>query len=106
MNRPHPGNDLPEVLISFDNFAEVRHRPNDSLRALSSEAQSPERIARTETACAKGDNPEQSVVVITVNPYRIGQWSGYTAPSAAAMAAITACSHVSAIAFLGDAGEV
>ena len=65
---PNPRDNLPEVVIRFDDLAKRRHRPDYSLGAFSLVAQVPESIAGTELTCAKRDQPEQCVVVITVQP--------------------------------------
>jgi len=106
MHRPHPSDDLPEVVIGLDNFAEVRHRPDCGLRVPARVAQLPERVAGTELTCAERNQPEKCVVVIAIDPIRIGEGHRHAAAAASPMAAIAACSHVLAMAFLGDAGEV
>src|SRR6476660_6647304 len=106
IHRPDPGDDLPKVVIGLDNLAEGRHRPDYGLGALAFVAQLPERIAGTKLTCAKRDEPEQRVVVIAIDPNLIGKGRRHAAAAPTSMAAIAACSHVLAMAFLGDAGEV
>ena len=67
MHRPHPSDDLPEVIIGLYNFAEVRHRPDYELGALASIAQLRKRVVWTKFTCAKRDQPEQCVVVIAID---------------------------------------
>ena len=45
IDRPDPGDDLPEIVISLNNFSEVRHWPNHRLGSLTSVAQLAESIA-------------------------------------------------------------
>ena len=54
----------------------------------------------------RASQPEQGVFVITVDPDGIGQGRSHATSTAPAMTAIAACSHVPAITFLCDAGEV
>jgi hypothetical protein len=68
MHRPHPSDDLPEVVIGLYNFAEVRHRPDRELGALAFIAQLPERVVWTKFTCAKRNHPKQCVVVIAIDP--------------------------------------
>src|SRR4026207_2468947 len=101
INRPYPGDDLPEVVIGLDNISEMRHRPDYSFGTPSSVAQLPKRIAGTQFTCAKGDQPEQRVVVVTVDPNRISQRCGHTATATSTMTAVATSSHILAMAFLG-----
>jgi hypothetical protein len=68
MHRPHPSDDLPEVVIGLDNLAEVGHWPDYGLGALASVAQLPERVVGTEFTGAKRDQAEKCVVVIAIDP--------------------------------------
>src|SRR5262245_60979918 len=106
IDRPYPGDNLPEVVVGLDHLAEGRHRPNYKFGALSAISQLPPRISGAQLTCAKRNQPEQCIVVITVDPNWIGQRRCHAAAAAAAMAAIAACSHVLAMAFLSDAGEI
>ena len=60
MHRPHPSDDLPEVVVGLDNLAEVGHRPDYGLGALAFIALLPERVVWTELTCAKRDQPSGS----------------------------------------------
>ena len=90
IDRSYPSNDLPKVVIGFDDVSEVRHRPDYSFGTPSSVAQLPKRIAGTQFTCAKGNQPEQGVVVIAVDPNWICQRCGHPAPAPTAVAAIAA----------------
>jgi hypothetical protein len=72
MYRPNPSDDFPDIIISFEGFAEGWHRPDDVLGALAHEPLLLKRVAWAETPCAKRDHPEQRVVVIAINPNLIG----------------------------------
>jgi hypothetical protein len=106
IDRSYPSNDLPKVVIGFDDVSEVRHRPDYSFGTPSSVAQLPKRIAWTQFTCAKGDQPEQRVVVVTVDPNRISQRCGHTATATSTMTAVATSSHILAMAFLGHVGEI
>jgi hypothetical protein len=45
MHRPHPSDDLPQVVVGLDHRAEGRHRPDYVLGTLAFIAQLPERVA-------------------------------------------------------------
>jgi hypothetical protein len=104
--RPDPGDDLPDVIIGLEDLAERWHRPDDDFRTLANETLLLERVAGTEATCAKRDQPEQGVIVIPIDPNRIGKWRCHGATATPAVAAIAVVRQVDLVIFFGDACEV
>jgi hypothetical protein len=100
MHRPHPRDDLPEVIISFDGLAEGWHRPDYGFGAL------PGVALLLELDGAKRDQSKECIVVITIDPNLIGEGGGHAAAATTSVAAIAVERHVYLMTFLGDAGEV
>ena len=67
IHRPDPGDDLPEVIISLDGFAEGRHRPDDGLGAFAGVA------LLLELDRAKRDQSKECIVVIAIDLNLIGE---------------------------------
>src|SRR5215471_10519850 len=82
------------------------HRPHHCLGTFSFIAQLPECITWAQLPCAKDNQAEQGVVIVTIDPNRIGQWRSHPSAAAAAVAAVAARSHILTMTFLGNAGKV
>jgi hypothetical protein len=88
IHRPHPGDDLPEVIIGLDNLTEGRHRTDYVLGTLAGEALLLERAIGTQTTCAKRDWPEKGVIIIAIDPNRICKGRCHAAATAMAAVAV------------------
>jgi hypothetical protein len=84
----------------------MRHWPDHVLGALADKALLLKRIAGAQDSGAEGDHPEQSVVVVSVNPNFVGEGCCHSAAAAAAMAAVAVMREVNLVTFLGDGCEV
>jgi len=67
-----PGDDLPDIVVGLENFAERRHRSDDVLGTLAHEALLFECISRTKRARAERDDAEQGVVSVAVDSASMG----------------------------------
>jgi hypothetical protein len=65
IDEPDPGDDLPDIVVGPEYFAERRHRADDVLRTLAHEALFLECVSRIERARAERDDAEQSVVIVS-----------------------------------------
>src|SRR5579883_428551 len=91
-----PGDDLPEIVIALDDAAERRHRRDDVLDRLAGKA------LGLEILRAEGDEAEQSVVGIAVDPDAVRDRRAHAAAAAAAVATGAAVPGENLLTFLGE----
>jgi hypothetical protein len=87
MHRPHPGDDLPGVIIGLDGLAEGRIGPTTASEPFSGIA------LLLELDGAKRDQSKECIVVIAIDPNLIGEGGSHAAATTTSVAAIAAERH-------------
>src|SRR4029450_6093128 len=98
VHRPHPGDDLPQIVGGLDDAAEGRHRSNHDLGL------DPLITRLAQIHRAERDQPEQGVVVGTVDPRVVGERHAHAAAAAATMTAVAAKGEILLVARISHVG--
>src|SRR5262245_39204493 len=100
VHRPDPGDDLPQIVGGLDDAAEGRHGSNYDLLL------DPLITRLAQIDRAERDQPEQGVVVRTVDPRVVRERHAHAAAATTAMTAVAAEGAISLVARIGYLGDL